>query len=122
MHTKFCSGNLKGRDNSEELTFFNRILYAFLIYPVRATCPAHVILLDMITLILSGEAYRSSWKDFLRILNLILKPRPMNLLMSWNRPIRSRRPVKSHHDVSHPRGYSYLKIGLTATSHLIHYS
>jgi len=33
-------------------------LYAFLIPPVRATCPAHLILLDLITLIISGEAHK----------------------------------------------------------------
>jgi hypothetical protein len=35
---------------------FFQILYAFLIYSIRATRPAHLILLDLITLIIAGEA------------------------------------------------------------------
>jgi hypothetical protein len=31
------------------------ILYAFLIYPIHATCPAHLILLDLITVIKFGQ-------------------------------------------------------------------
>jgi len=32
-------------------------LYAFLISPVHATCPTHLILLDLITLIILGVVY-----------------------------------------------------------------
>jgi hypothetical protein len=37
---------------------FDRIFYAFLISPMRATCPTHLTFLDLITLIILGEAYK----------------------------------------------------------------
>jgi hypothetical protein len=48
--------------------FLTNILHAFLFYPIRATCPAHLTLLDLIILIL-GEEYRlwsSSLRSFLQ--------------------------------------------------------
>jgi hypothetical protein len=38
--------------------FHTNILYAFLFSPIRAQCPAHFILLDLITLITLGEGYK----------------------------------------------------------------
>jgi hypothetical protein len=47
--------------------FLTKILHIFLIYPICATCPANLTLLDLITLTVSGEAYKL-WSSSLRSL------------------------------------------------------
>jgi len=39
--------------------FLTKILYAFLVSPTFVTCPTHLIVLDLITLIILGEVYVS---------------------------------------------------------------
>jgi len=38
--------------------FLTEILYAFFISPMSATCPAHLILLDLTTLAIHGKGYK----------------------------------------------------------------
>jgi hypothetical protein len=38
--------------------FPSKILYAFLLIPIHATCPANLVLLDLIILIILGEVYK----------------------------------------------------------------
>ena len=44
-------------------------LYAPLVFPIRATCPTHLILLNLITRIIFGEQYRSLSRSLCSLLH-----------------------------------------------------
>jgi hypothetical protein len=49
--------------------FPTKILYAYLLSPLRATFPAHLIILDLVTQITFGVEYRSLWSSLRRFLH-----------------------------------------------------
>jgi hypothetical protein len=60
--------------------FPTKILYKFLVCPMRITCPVHVIALALITLILSGEVFKL-WSSSFRSL---LQPPTTSSLLDQN--------------------------------------
>jgi hypothetical protein len=50
---------LNSQSGLSSARFLTKILYAFLVCPMRATCPAHLILLGLVVLLMYGEEYKS---------------------------------------------------------------
>jgi hypothetical protein len=92
-------------DGCISFTFYNQnIVYIF--HRSRATCPAHIIILDMINLIISGEAYKLWSYSFCRLVyrsatasflspNIHLSIFFANALNLWS-------SVSTRDEVSHP--------------------
>ena len=53
--------------------FLTKILYTSLLFPIRATCPSHRILLDVITRTILGKEYRSLSSSLCSFLNYIME-------------------------------------------------
>jgi len=86
--------------------FLTKTLYIPLLFPIRATCPIHLILLDQITQTILGEQYRSlssSSCSFLHspVISFLLSP---NILLNtlFSNTIRLLSSLNVSNQVSHP--------------------
>jgi len=59
------------------LKVFSPVFYAFLMSLIRATCPAHVILLVLITLVIFGEALQVMMLTIMWLLQDTFKVEPV---------------------------------------------
>ena len=86
--------------------FPTKTLHTTLLYSVRATCPAHLILLKFITQIIFGEEYRSVSSSLCGLLNYpiissLLSPNTL-LKTLFTDTLRIRSSLSVCHQVSHP--------------------
>jgi hypothetical protein len=58
-------------------------VYAFVFFPIRATCPSHLALLDMVILIILGEKYKSRSS---LLCNILQSPHPSSVQISSSAP------------------------------------
>jgi len=76
-----------------------KTLYTLLLSPIRATCPAHLILLDFITRTILGEEYRSLSSSLCSFLH---SPVTSSLLGLFLNTVSPRSSLNVRDQVSHP--------------------
>ena len=96
--------------------FHTKILYTSLLYPIRATCPAHLILLDFITRTVLDEEYSSLSSSLCNFLHsfVTLSPLGPNILLNtlFSNTLSLRSFLNVSDQVSHPYKTTGKIIGL----------
>ena len=103
LYSHLCLGIPSGLFHSG---FPTKILYAPFLFPIRATCPVHFNVLDLVTQIIFGEQYRSVSSSLCNFLHSPVTPSLLgpNILLStlFSNTLRLCSSLNISDQVSHP--------------------